>query len=116
MISTIEMEEVMLARIPDLVMLPGPSGNVYELAAGLARLTRESLQSGNLQLVKNCMETADYLMQEGTQQVKQAVEKVFVFSVGLFLDMTGAVSRQMKETFPLTIRQALQKQMKASYP
>ena len=56
----------------------------------------------------------EYLLDQGTNSVKLAIENIYVFSVTAFMDLTGAVSKQVKDLLPDHLRSEYQKQVHSS--
>ncbi|HRI33202.1 MAG TPA: hypothetical protein PLD02_05580 [Saprospiraceae bacterium] len=61
--------------------------NVYKQAQRFANLTKELIVSGNNRITKNCLHKAEYLFVIGTNEMKNAIVNVYVFSVTNFMEL-----------------------------
>lgn len=61
--------------------------NVYKQAQRFANLTKELIVSGNIRRNKNCLHMAEYLFVIGTNEMKNAIVNVYVFSVTNFMEL-----------------------------
>ena len=116
MIKETEVKDVLGKNLPDLDLQAEQLKSLYKTIAGFASYTKELIRQGNLPLVKDCFTTAEYLLDEGTANVKSAIENLYVYSVTSFLDLTGAVSKQIKELLPVHIRAEYKKQVGYACP
>ncbi len=85
--------------------------NVYKQAQRFANLTKELIVSGNIRRAKNCLHKAEYLFVIGTNEVKNAIVNVYVFSVTLFMEMHHY---NIKQFLPKSLHSEYQKQIYSS--
>ena len=116
MIKDTEVKDVLGKNLPDLDLQAEQSKSLYKTISEFAAYTKELIRQGNLPLVKVCFGTAEYLLKEGSANVKSAIGTLYVYSITSFLDLTGAVSKQVKELLPVHIRAEYKKQLSNSCP
>lgn len=85
--------------------------NVYKQAQRFANLTKELIVSGNIRRAKNFLHKAEYLFVIGTNEVKNAIVNVYVFSVTLFMEMHYY---NIKQFLPKSLHSEYQKQIYSS--
>lgn len=116
MIKETQVKEILGKNLPEMNLSSEHLKSLYKTIDCFSAYTKELIRQGNLPLVKNCFTTAEYLLEEGTANVKSAIENLYVFSVTSFLDITGAVSKQVKELLPAHIHAEYKKQVGHSCP
>src|SRR5450432_1903723 len=97
MIKETEVKEILKKNIPELHIATEQLNSLYKTIENFAIYTKELIKQGNLPLVLQSFDTAEYLLKEGTQNIKLAIDNIYVYSVAAFIDLTGSASRQVKE-------------------
>jgi len=105
MITQAEIKNVLVNRFPSFKIGDMDYADVYKMISRFADYTREAIKTGNLPLIRECFKTSDFLFKEGNREIKNAIENVFVFSLAVFLDAPGALSRQVKDLLPASLRE-----------
>lgn len=116
MIKETQVKDILGKNLPEMILPSENLRSLYKTISSFASYTKELIRQGNLPLVKDCFATAEYLLEEGTSNVKSAIENLYVFSVTSFLDLTGSVSKQVKELLPARIQSEYKKQVGYSCP
>jgi hypothetical protein len=106
-----DIQEILNAEIPGLKTEQHNEGNLFKIIDGFAGYTIGLMKKGNLYALKNCFNTAERLLIDGSSEVKLAIENIFVYSVTVFFDMGNAVSRQVKELLPPHLMDEYHKQV-----
>ena len=78
-----------------------------------ANVTKTLIMQGNIKRAKRCLQTAEYLLTQGTTEVKNAIADVYVYSVSSFLEVCHC---NIKDLFPEKLSNAYKKQINANYP
>lgn len=116
MIKETQVKDILGKNLPEMILPSENLRSLYKTISSFASYTKELIRQGNLPLVKDCFATAEYLLEEGTSNVKSAIENLYVFSVTSFLDLTGSISKQVKELLPARIQSEYKKQVGYSCP
>lgn len=59
---------------------------IYKQAERLAEITKKFIISGNVNRAKKCLLIADQFLQNGSNETKNAVYNVYIFSVSTFME------------------------------
>lgn len=113
-ISGTDVKEILKANVPDLEIEKSIECNVLKIIDGFAGYTIDLIKKGNLSAIKNCFSTAEQMLTDGSSEVKNAIENVYVFSITIFFDMAHAVSKQVKELLPAHLMEEYHKQIGCS--
>lgn len=89
------------------------SQNVYTQMQRFANLTKTMIIQGNITRAKKCFEVAEKLLTEGSNEVRNAVINVFVYSVASFMEVHRC---NIKNLFSGKIAGEYQKQLNANCP
>lgn len=110
-ISGTDIKGILETNIPGMEIEPSVESNINNLIDRFAGYTIDLIKKGNLPAIKNCFSAADQMLAEGSSEVKQAIENVYVFSISIFFDMAHAVSKQVKELLPEHLMKEYHKQV-----
>jgi hypothetical protein len=83
--------------------------SIYVSMQNLTDITKKNILKRNYKRVERCFGIADRLLRTGNAQVKNAVENVFVYSIGIWLD--GVIRKDDRER----VMQLLPASLKAEY-
>ncbi len=114
MIRETEVKEILEKNVPEMKLEASELKSLYKTIDSFAAFTKEVMKQGNLPIIGNCFATAELLIDEGTENIKLAIENIYVFSVTAFMDVTGAVSKQVKELLPDHMRAEYDKQVSSA--
>ncbi len=64
-----------------------PKPTIYAQMQRFADITKTSLKEGNLERARHCAIIAEEIFNNGTSEVKNIVENVYVFSVTSFMEL-----------------------------
>ena len=84
--------------------------SVYEKANRFAMITKKFIMDGNIMRAKKCLNIAENLLEEGTQETKNAISNIFVYSVSIFMEVHRC---NIKNLFPKGLLNEYSKQMNA---
>ena len=110
MIKETHIKDILAKHIPEMKIATEQQKSLYQTIASFATYTKELIKQGNIPLIRDCFNTAEYLLVEGGPNIKLAMENIYVFSVTAFMDLTGAVSKQAKELLPAHLKAAYRNQ------
>lgn len=85
--------------------------NIYQQAQQLANLTKELILAGNIARAKSCLQKAEDIFKQGSNEMKNAIVNVYVFSVTLFMEMHHY---NIKQFLPKSLHSEYQKQIYSS--
>ncbi|MEO8150430.1 MAG: hypothetical protein ABI723_22555 [Bacteroidia bacterium] len=89
------------------------SKNIYKQMQRFADLTKTLIIQGNIARAKKCLAVAEKLFETGSNEMKNAVSNVFVFSVSSFMEVHHC---HIKDLFPKSLDMEYHKQVNASNP
>lgn len=76
-----------------------------------ANVTKTLIMTGKIKRAKHCLKIAEDLFNHGTNEIKNAVTNVYVFSVSSFMELHKC---NIKDLFPTSLNAEYRKQIKAS--
>lgn len=85
--------------------------NIYAQMQRFADVTKTLIMTGNILRAKRCLERAEDIFNKGTDEIKNAVTNVYVFSVSSFMEMHHCNIRNL---FPESLQLEYRKQINAS--
>jgi hypothetical protein len=85
--------------------------SIYRQAERFADLTKNLIITGNISRAKKCFAVAEKLFQEGSNETKNAISNVFLFSVSCFMELHKCSIRGL---FPESLQAEYTKQVCAS--
>jgi len=106
-----DVKEIFKQSVPELQIEQSSECNINKIIDRFAGYTIDLIKKGNLPAIKNCFSAADQMLADGSNEVKQAIENVYVFSISIFFDMAHAVSKQVKELLPEHLMEEYHKQV-----
>lgn len=95
--------------------------SIYNVISCFADMTKRMAKIGNLKEVKHCFSLAEKMLQGGNNTVKNAIENVYVYSLGTYLyslgaivDLSASTANQLKEIFNGSLRKEYYRQVYGS--
>ncbi len=85
--------------------------NVYQQAERFAELTKTLIITGNIARAKKCFAVAEQVFETGSQETKNAITNVFLFSVTCFMEMHRC---SIQNLFPNSLKKEYLKQIHTS--
>lgn len=90
------------------------ANNIYKAIQCFADFTKQLIAKGNLNEVKHCFNVAEQMLQNGNNNVKNAIENVYVYSLGTVIALSTLTTNHIKELFTGELRKEYNKQVCAS--
>ena len=84
---------------------------VYKQAERFADITKKAIISGNINRAKKCLALAERLFETGSNETKNAISNVYVFSVSSFMELHHCT---ISNLFPKSLKAEYIKQINAS--
>jgi len=84
---------------------------VYKQADRFADITKKFIISGNISRAKKCLELAERLFATGSNETKNAISNVYVYSVSTFMELRHC---NISNLFPQALRSEYLKQINAT--
>ena len=84
---------------------------VYKQAERFAEITKKAIISGNINRAKKCLVLAERLLETGSNETKNAISNVYVFSVSSFMELRHCT---ISNLFPKSLKAEYIKQINAS--
>ena len=75
--------------------------NIYSQMQRFADITKTLIMTGNIYRAKRCLEKAEDIFNKGTDEIKNAVTNVYVFSVSSFMELHKC---SIRDLFPITLK------------
>lgn len=85
--------------------------NIYLQAQRFAEITKDLIKSGNISRAKRCLQKAEDLFKSGSNEIRNAITNVYLFSVSSFIEIHHYNIRNL---FPKTLQSEYLKQINAS--
>ena len=85
--------------------------NIYKQAERFADLTKALIITGNISRAKKCFAVAEKLLENGSNETKNAISNVFLFSVSCFMELHKC---NIRDLFPQSLKTEYQRQVCAS--
>jgi hypothetical protein len=85
--------------------------SIYKQAERFAEITKKSIISGNIVRAKKCLALAERLFINGSNETKNAISNVYIFSVSSFMEMRHC---NISHLFPQTLKAEYIKQVNTS--
>ena len=115
MLNQYEVPAYLLEKIPGMeqeLKMISPTLNIFKTIQCLANYTRQKVTQHDFTSVKNCFAIAEEVYTEGSTQVKNAIENVFVFSFSSILNLgSNEEKKQLQALMPLHLHTAYVKQV-----
>jgi hypothetical protein len=90
------------------------SNNIYKTMECFVDFTKLLICKGNLREVKHCFSVAEKMLENGNNTVKNAIENVYVYSLGTVVALSTLKTNHLKEIFNGSLRKEYNKQVCAS--
>jgi hypothetical protein len=84
---------------------------IYKQAERFAEITKKSIISGNINRAKKCLVIAEKLLETGTNETKNMISNVYLYSVSSFMELKNC---SISNLFPKTLKAAYIKQINAT--
>jgi hypothetical protein len=95
--------------------------SIYNVIGCFADMTKRMAKIGNLKEVKHCFSLAEKMLQGGNNTVKNAIENVYVYSLGTYLysvgaivDLSASTATQLRDIFSGSLRKEYYRQVYGS--
>ncbi len=92
----------------ELEKLPS-SNNIYKTIECFVSFTKHLISEGNLKEAKHCFIVAEKMLENGNNTVKNAIENIYVYSLGTFVELTASTANHLKEIFNGSLRKEYHK-------
>ncbi|HTA81866.1 MAG TPA: hypothetical protein VK783_02965 [Bacteroidia bacterium] len=115
-IQEADVKAILADSIPELHIEKTAECTLCNMLDRFADYTIDLIKKGNLAIISDCFNAAGQLHEEGSAEVKNAIENVYVFSITIFFDMAHATSKQVKELLPACLMKEYRKQATCSHP
>ena len=115
-IQEADVKTILADSIPELHIAHAEECTLCNVLERFADYTIELIKKGNLAIISDCFNAAGQLYEEGSIEVKNAIENVYVFSITIFFDMAHAASKQVKELLPACLKKEYHKQASCGHP
>ena len=84
---------------------------VYKQAERFAEITKTAIITGNINRAKKCLALAERLFETGSNETKNAISNVYVFSVSSFMELRHCT---ISNLFPKSLKAEYIKQINTS--
>jgi hypothetical protein len=84
---------------------------IYEQAERFAEITKSAIIIGNISRAKKCLALAERLFETGSNETKNVISNVYVFSVSSFMELRHC---SISNLFPKSLKAEYIKQINAS--
>ena len=117
MITENEVPDILGEELPEinseLEKLPNLN-NIYKAIECFVDFTKELISKGNIKEIKHCFNVAEKMLENGNSTVKNAIENVYVYSLGTVVALSTLKTNQLKEIFNGSLRKEYNRQVCAS--
>jgi hypothetical protein len=83
---------------------------IYIQAERFAEVTKKAIVSGNILRAKKCLDKAEELFETGTNETKNVISNVYVYSVSTFMELRNC---SISNLFPQNLKTEYLKQINA---
>ncbi|MBK9636844.1 MAG: hypothetical protein IPO63_03165 [Bacteroidetes bacterium] len=90
------------------------SSNIYKAMRCFVDYTKQLILKGNINETKLCFILAERMLIEGNNSVRNAIENVYVYSLGTFIDLADSTANRAKEIFNGLLKKEYNRQLMAS--
>ena len=117
MITENQVSDILGEELPEinneLVKLPN-SNNIYKTMECFVDFTKLLISKGNFKEVKHCFNVAEKMLENGNNTVINAIENVYVYSLGTVVALSTLKTSQLKDIFNGSLKKEYNKQVYAS--
>jgi hypothetical protein len=85
--------------------------SVYKQAERFAEITKKAIITGNIIRAKKCLTLAEKLFETGSQETKNAISNVYVYSVSSFMELKNC---SISNLFPKSLKAEYIRQINTS--
>ena len=114
MIEEIQVREILFKEFPEmninLGMLSNPN-NIYTTIGCFVDFTRNLMNIGNIKSLKHCLNVAERMLDDGNNIVKNAIENVYVYSLGSVVDLSASTANCLKKLFNGSLKKEYYRQI-----
>ncbi len=112
-----EIRELLSKELPEInceLEKLSNTNNVYKTMECFVGFTKQLINTGKINTVKQCFNLAEKMLEEGNNTVKNAIENVYVYSLGTFVELSVSTAYQLKEFFNGSLKKEYIRQVMAS--
>jgi hypothetical protein len=85
--------------------------SVYKQAERFAEITKKAISIGNIIRAKKCLTLAEKLFETGSQETRNAISNVYVYSVSSFMELKHC---SISNLFPKSLKAEFVRQINSS--
>jgi hypothetical protein len=85
--------------------------SVYKQAERFAEITKKAIITGNIIRAKKCLTLAEKLFETGSQETRNAISNVYVYSVSSFMELKNC---SISNLFPKSLKAEYIRQINTS--
>ncbi len=114
MITENEVHEILSNDLPEInteLEKLTSLNNIYKTMECFVGFTKQLIYKGNLKEVKHCFNIAEKMLDDGNSLVKNAIENVFVYSLGTVVALSGLKTKSLKKIFNGSLRKEYNRQV-----
>ncbi len=105
MITQFDVSTCLVEQLPEIrtnLNYSYPTLNIFKTIRCLVDHTRSKMEQHDMQGVKNCLDTAEYIYSRGNKPVKNIIENIFVYSFSSLFNMGSSdEKRELQNLMPL---------------
>ena len=117
MIKETEVLEIFQREFPEmnceLEMIPKPN-KIYKTIACFVDFTSQLILKGKINSVRHSFKLAEKMLDNGNSTVKNAIENVYVYSLGTVIDLPISSANKLKKIFNGSLKKEYYRQISAS--
>ncbi|MEO6610859.1 MAG: hypothetical protein ABIT05_16655 [Chitinophagaceae bacterium] len=101
MITQFDVSTCLVEQLPEIrtdLNFSYPTLNIFRTIRCLVNHTRSKLEQHDMQGVKNCLDTAEYIYARGNNPVKNVMENIFIPSFSSLFSMGSSDERKELQT------------------
>jgi hypothetical protein len=94
-----------------IILMKNQVTTIYKQAERFAEITKIAIVTGNINRAKKCLALAERLFETGSNETKNAISNVYVFSVSSFMELRHC---SISNLFPKSLKAEYIKQINTS--
>ena len=117
MIEEKEVREILQREFHEINCEFGKLSNpndIYRTIACFVDFTKKLINKGKLSAVKSCFKLAEKMLDDGNSAVKNAIENVYVYSLGTMIDLSESTAKKLKKYLNGSLKKEYYNQISAS--
>jgi hypothetical protein len=117
MIIEKEVSEILQRELPEInteLEKLQNGADIYKTMECFVDFTKQLINKGMYIAVKDCFRLAERMLADGNNTVKNAIENVYVYSLGIVLELSASTSNTLNEIFNGSLRKEYNRQVCAS--